>query len=198
LVYIILILACPDTKTFGLSLIVKENALAFGILIIIFGAYFCFLAYRFVKVTRVLTGIAFVLFVTIYVLLYHIPVDLKSLYFWLVIGGCILAGLILGFIVAAYPWTASVMLGCLIGFLFSEMIYLFVVTLISMKSDILFWILAGLFSYIGIYVGYKHPKIVFIMSSAFLGAYSILRVIIFSYFRALGLFIITILMNIRY
>jgi hypothetical protein len=169
-------LACPDFKTFGLSLLVKENAIPFGVFLIICGSYFCFLGYRYKSATRILTGCAFVLFVTIYIIMYHVPLDLKSLYFWLVIMGCVLVGLGIGCLISAYPWIASTILGGLIGFIFAEIVFQAVVYAASASPTILYWVMVSVASILGVYLGSKYPKPIFIVSSAFLGGYSIIRV----------------------
>jgi hypothetical protein len=182
-------------KTFGLALLVKENAVPFGVFLIISGFYFCLLAYRYVKVTRILTGCAFVLFVTVYVIMYHVPLDLKSLYFWLVIMGCLLAGLLLGCLISKFPWITSTLLGALIGFIFGSLVFQATVIAISASPVIMYWIIECVFTFIGFYMGYKYPKHILITSSAFLGSYSIIRVIFILTNRVLELCIIISPMN---
>jgi hypothetical protein len=140
------------------------------------GAFFCFFSYRYLKTTRILTGMAFVIFVTIYVLMYHISFQITSLYFWLIIMGCIFVGIGLGCIITGYPTIASTILGGIFGYIMSQLIYQGVVIAINANPEVLFMITLIGFSLVGIYFGVKYPKYVFIISSAFLGSYSIIRV----------------------
>lgn len=161
---------------FSFTRTLQKNSRFFGMLLIVAGFYFCFFAYKFIKTTRILTGIALVSFLSMYLVLTHIEIPFtdKDLYF--VIAMCIIIGLIVGCIIATMPIVVSAIQGGLFGFVFSELLYQAMVVTITSNPESAFWIIFTICVTYGTYLGACYPKHIFIISCCFLGAYSIARV----------------------
>jgi hypothetical protein len=168
--------ACPNYTMYSLSSTIRDNSFLFGLILIIQGLYFIFFAYRFLKFTRILTGINVICFIVLFLIFNNLQIQFNSTIFWLIIIINIIVGWCIGVLISFYPTLVSSILGGFLGFVFTELLFQSIVPSLTWNPQATYYIIFSGSVLIGIILGYNYRKHLFIISCAFLGAYSIIRV----------------------
>jgi hypothetical protein len=139
------------------------------------GIYYCFFAYKYIKVTRILTGVTTVSFISLFLFANNFEMKFTSANFWSVFIISILLGLFLGWIISKVPWVVSAVLGAFLGFIFTELLYQMIVSSLSWNPRAVYYIIFSISIVFFGTLGGFFQKHIFIISCAFTGAYSIIR-----------------------
>jgi len=169
------IYACANMDRYSLANTIQANAPTFGMMLIGFGIYFCFFAYKYVYISRVLTGVTIVCFVSLFLLATNLSLGFSSIAFWSLLVTSVFVGLGLGWVIAKYPWIVSSALGGLLGFIFTEILYQMISSSLTWNPKGVYWIIFSLSVVIGLVLGAVFQKHVFVIACGFMGAYAIIR-----------------------
>lgn len=167
--------ACPNPNKYSLSDLFVKYCVIFGIILIVNGVYYSFFSYKYLKVTRVLTGVSTVLFISLVLFANNVEINFNSVNFWTIVILSLLIGLFLGYVISKVPWIVSAFLGAFLGFIFTELLYQAIIGYITWNPKGVYYIIFSLSVAIGATLGGLFQKHIFIVSCAFMGAYSIIR-----------------------
>ena len=142
-----------------------------------FGLFFCFLGKKFIKVTEIISGVILVGFVSMYLMFSNIQIQYSSLEFWLVIIVSIALGLIAGYFISKLEWLPPTILGGFLGYILGIFLYDLMFKYITSNATIVFWIIICLCVIAGVITGYFLDNHVIVLSTSFIGGYSVMRVI---------------------
>jgi len=168
-------LACPNFNRYSLANTIRANAPIFGLILIVFGIYYCWFAYKYIKLTCFLRGVAIVCFISFFVFANNLNVAFSSASFWAMLVISILTGLGLGWAIINYPWIVSSSLGGLLGFIFTELLYQMIASSLTWNPKEVYWIIFSVSVATGLVLGGVFQKHVFIIACGFLGSYAIIR-----------------------
>lgn len=169
--------ACPNVTKYSLAQTIKSNAATFGLILLAIGVYYCFFAYKFIKTTRILTGVSTMCFISLFLFANNLDVKVTSANFWTVLIISVLIGLFLGWVISKIPWIVSAILGGFLGFIFTELLYSMIVSSLSWNPRAVYYIIFSISLVLFAVLGGFFQKHIFIISCAFSGAYSIIRAI---------------------
>jgi hypothetical protein len=167
--------ACPNTNKYSLDMTIKRNNVMFGLLLISLGIFYCFFSYKYLKITRILTGVTTVMFLSLFLLVNNFEMKFTSVNFWSVIIVTILIGLFLGWVISKIPWVVSSVLGAFLGFIFTELLYQAIVSSLSWNPKAVYFIIFSVSFLLGGLLGFLFQRHIFIVACAFTGSYSIMR-----------------------
>jgi hypothetical protein len=167
--------ACPNLHRYSLANAIRANSPIFGLILIVFGIYYCWFAYKFIQLTRVFTGVVIVCFISFFVFANNLNVAFSSVSFWSILLMSVLIGLGLGWAIAYYPWIVSAALGGLLGFIFTELLYQMIASSLTWNPKGVYWIIFSLSVATGLVLGGIFQKHVFIIACGFLGSYAMIR-----------------------
>jgi hypothetical protein len=154
---------------------INENSGPFGLIMIIAGLYFCFMGYKHLQLTRILTGVSLVMLAVFFFLANDFQGKLNIYSFWGLFVLSFLGGLVLGWIICYFPYLVSCLLGGLLGFVFTELFYGLLLGGISSNPRTVYYVILALFTIIGLVYGCRYPKHVFIISCAYFGSFIIIK-----------------------
>jgi hypothetical protein len=167
--------ACPILNKYSLSEIIDKNSTLFGLILILGGIYYTFFSHKYLNITRILTGVSSVMFVSLFLFANNLQITKYSLNFWLILILSALIGLCLGWIISKIPWIVSCVMGGFLGFIFTELLYQGIFSLITWNPKAVYYIIFSIAVVTGLILGWFFQKHVFVISCAFLGSYSIIR-----------------------
>jgi hypothetical protein len=167
--------ACPIKNKYTLSEIMENNSTMFGLILLIGGIYYTFYSYKYLKITRILTGVTTVCFFSLFLFANNLQNTSNSINFWLIFILSAIIGLCLGWIISKIPWIVSCVLGGFLGFIFTELLYQGIFSLLSWNPKAVYYIIFSVAVLTGCILGGIFQKHIFIISCAFLGSYSIIR-----------------------
>lgn len=167
--------ACPNMNKYSLDSTIKRNSIMFGLMLMALGIYYCFFSYKFLKVTRVLTGVTAVLFISLFLIVNNFEMKFTSSNLWSVFIICTLIGLFLGWVISKVPWVVSAVLGAFLGFIFTELLYQAIVSSLSWNPKAVYYIIFSVAVATGGLLGAMFQKHIFIIACAFTGSYAIMR-----------------------
>jgi len=98
-----------------------------------------------------------------------------SLTFWLIIIFTVIVGLAVGWFISKIEWIPPLVLGGMLGWIFSLVLYQLALKYIQSNPDVVYWLTVAVSIVIGIVLGYYLPSHILIIATSFIGAYAIIR-----------------------
>lgn len=169
--------ACPNFSFYGFFNEIISNKFIFGPILIIFGIFLCFFGYKFYNVLCIISGILFVSFVVLFLVLSNINIEFSTLGFWLLIAGVVLTGILVGYLFIKYElnFLIDIVIAGFAGFLLGTFLYNFALNQISTNTKIVYYCTI-VFSIILLeFLILMFRKFMIIFCTSFMGAYGIIR-----------------------
>lgn len=167
---------CPIENQYSLSNVINNNHTLLGLTMLFSGIYFCFFAYCYIDKTIIITGIYLIVFIIFFIGANFLSITFTNVNFCVILVFCIIGGLLCGyFILKRFPFLLGCIVGLLIGFIFSEILFDILLKFITFKIKGVFYIIFSCFGVVGIMIGGFFYNHMFIYGASFLGSYGILR-----------------------
>lgn len=167
--------ACPDIVRYSLSNTMRNNKIIIGLIILFIGIYFCFFAYKFLKPTRILTGVVIMNLITFIIASSWINANFSTLSFYIMLVLSSVVGIGLGYALMKFPYVVGPFLGALMGYVLTEIIFNLFAGLMKWNPRAVYFILLSSIGLLGVILGIIFQQHVFIVGSGFGGAYGILK-----------------------
>jgi|LauGreDrversion4_2_1035121.scaffolds.fasta_scaffold384413_2 hypothetical protein len=172
--------ACPTFSVYSFWTQIVSNKWIVGGLLIGFGIFFCFLGTWFITATQVIAGVLGTWFVLCFLLFYWLQVSISSAAFWIIIVVTFLVGLLAGYLLTKVgKFVSAMVLGGFLGYLLTNFLYQLFLYKITSNPMVVYWIAAILLVAGGAVAGYFLTEHLFIIATAFIGGYSLIRGISF-------------------
>lgn len=160
----------------------NSNKVWLGIILIIFGLLLSFLGAKFFWFS--LIALLCVIFTTIIFILYFILqaiIGFQGTY-WsvivVVVCGCIL-GISIGICLKTMVSIFFIGIGGFMGYVVAMFLYNTVLNHIHSNPTVVFWVTVGVLVLLGMIIGYKFLKVLFIFTTSFFGSYLVIRALSF-------------------
>lgn len=167
--------ACANLNKYSFANTVKENNVMIGLALMFLGVYFCWFSYRYIKATKVLTGVTLVMFIAFILVAGNLEVKFTSATLWSTVIISILIGSFVGLLMTKAPWLSSAILGAYLGYVFTEILFQLILSSLSWNPRAVYYIIFSISIPIFAVLGGVFQKHVFILSCAFSGAYLVIR-----------------------
>lgn len=171
--------ACPKYNVYSFWNSIIHNRYIFGIILVIAGAFFCFLGKKFLRVTEILCGVLLVTFLIVYLLFAHLHIQYSSLEFWLIIVVAIIVGCFVGWLISKLEWLPPCILGGTLGYIGAMVLYQVMLKYIHSNPVAVYWVTLIVCVAIGATLGWFFAQHIIIIGTAFIGAYAFIRGISF-------------------
>ncbi len=157
-----------------------SNKWIVGVALMIFGIFSCFFGTKFTQYTEFVAGVLGTWFVLCFLIFSWLQITYSNLAFWLIIVGTLLVGLLVGYLISQFANTvAPMILGGFLGYLLGNFVYQFALKYIQSNPMVVYWIAMIVCVAAGVVVGCYFAEHILILSTAFIGAYSLIRGISF-------------------
>ena len=167
---------CPIENLYSLSNIINNNHIFLGLAMLFSGIYFCFFAYCYIDKTIIMTGIYLIVFIVFFIGANFLSITFTNVNFYIILVFCIIGGLLFGyFILKRYPFILGCIIGLLMGFIFSEILFNILLKFITFKIKGVFYIIFACLGVVGIIIGGFFYNHMFIFGASFIGSYGIMR-----------------------
>lgn len=144
--------------------------------IILIGIFQLFLGLRMFKVT---VFIICVITITIFLFILFFQIILhngaKSYIIWIVLSISVIAGILFGILISSYRKLLFIIMGGLIGYILSSLIYGLVLRYVKSNPDIVYWITTVLCILVFCIIGYFFKKLIVVFGTTIIGSYLIVR-----------------------
>jgi hypothetical protein len=171
--------ACPQYDVYGLWKAIMDNKYIFGSLILVFGAIFAFFGNKFILFTQIMTGVIATLFFTLYFIMSNIHFSLQTWHFWVIIGFCVVLGIIAGYFMSQLEWIIPVFLASMVGFIGGEFLYTIALKYVQTNPTLVYWLLIVSCVIVGALIGYWLSEGIIIVATSIIGAYGVMRGVAF-------------------
>jgi hypothetical protein len=161
---------------YGLWKAIMDNKYIFGSLILVFGAIFAFFGNKFILFTQIMTGVIATLFFTLYFIMSNIHFSLQTWHFWVIIGFCVVLGIIAGYFMSQLEWIIPVFLASMVGFIGGEFLYTIALKYVQTNPTLVYWLLIVSCVIVGALIGYWLSEGIIIVATSIIGAYGVMRV----------------------
>ena len=166
--------ACPKYDYASFFNSIKENKYILAAILILLGAFFCFVGENFLKITQVIAGSIVSLIFILYLLFKYAHVEIGSAIFWVIIAFSLAISILIGFLLSKIYWLTGLMFGFLLGVVLGFVLITVTSSLIQINLAIAITIMI-LTIILGIVIGFKKEEEVSIISTSIVGAYGIVR-----------------------
>lgn len=167
--------ACPKYDVYGLWNTIINNKYIFGSIVILLGAFFCFVGENFLKVTQVIAGAALALIFVLYFVFNYTSIIMGTWVFWLVIVLAFAIGCLAGYFMSKISWLPGLVFGFLLGFVLGFVVFNIALKFIASNSIIVFWTSMVACILLGCLLGYYKEEEISIISTSVVGGYGIIR-----------------------
>lgn len=167
--------ACPKYDVYGLWNSILNNKYIFGSILILLGAFFCFVGENFLKITQVIAGAALTLILVLYFIFNFTSIIMGTWVFWLVIVLAFALGGLVGYFMSKISWLPGLVFGFLLGFVLGFVVFNIALKFIASNSIIVFWTSMVICIILGCLLGYYKEEEISIISTSVVGAYGIIR-----------------------
>jgi hypothetical protein len=168
--------ACPDDNKYSLSMAIHESRIILGLGLMACGIYYCFLAYKYLRYTRILTGMVLTLFITIFIFANNLQVSFTTSKLLAILVVSLIIGYGIGWVISKKPWIVSALLGGFLGFVLAELIFSSIISLLTWNPRAVYYIIFSICVTVGAILGGLYQRHIFIVACGFFGGYAILRV----------------------
>ena len=167
--------ACPKYDVYGLWNTIVNNKYIFGSILILLGAFFCFVGENFLKVTQVIAGAALTLILVLYFIFNFTLIIMGTWLFWIVVVLAFALGCLMGYFMSKISWLPGLVFGFLLGFVLGFVVFNIALKFIASNSIIVFWTSMVTCIILGCLLGYYKEEEISIISTSVVGAYGIIR-----------------------
>lgn len=169
--------ACPNLSFYSIFNSIISNKYIFGPMLIILGIFLCFMGNAFYDILAFISGVLLVSFVVLFLILSNLSVTFSTTTFWITISLVLVTGIIFGYLFIKYElkWIVDIALAGFAGYLLGMFLYNFLFNQISSHPKIVYFSCI-VFSIIFLeFMVLMFRKFVLILSTSFIGAYSLIR-----------------------
>jgi hypothetical protein len=172
--------ACPSFSVYSFWTSLVSNKWIVGGVLLGFGIFFCFFGTWMIAATQFIAGVLATWFVLCFLLFYWLQVSISTAAFWIILVVTLAVGLVVGYLLTKVgKYISAIILGGFLGYLLTNFLYQLVLYKISSNPMVVYWIVVILLVAGGAVAGYFLTEHLFIISTAFIGAYSLIRGIAF-------------------
>ena len=170
------IYGCSLKSTYLLMKLFNDYSAIFGVAFILLGLMFCFLGYRFLKITIiVLSGIIGCYLITVCVLSFFPDFITSEQMLFICLGVSFILGCGIGFFLKGDIKTSILLLGGFLGYLCTDLVFKLVQNYVEYDEEILRYICMAVCILIGAFIGYKLNDPIIVLSTSVLGGYLTMR-----------------------
>lgn len=172
--------ACPSFNVYSFWMSLVSNKWIVGAFLIVFGIFFCFLGTKFIEVTEFIAGVLASWFILCFLLFSWLQVSYSSVAFWIIIVVTLGVGIGIGYLFYKIgKWLPAMILGGFGGYALSNFLYQLFLKNIQSNPLVVYWVTVIVLVAAGAVSAYYFTEHLFIISTAFIGAYALIRGIAF-------------------
>merc|ERR1712032_993853 len=168
---------CPNFSFYSMFNTVVSNKFIFGPILILLGIFLCFMGIAFYDVLCVISGVLLVSLVVLFLILGNINVTISGVAFWITLAVVLITGIIVGILFIKYElkWIVDLAVAGFCGFLLGVFLYNFIFNQITSHPKIVYFSCI-VFTIIALeFMVLMFRKFVIILSTSFIGSYSLIR-----------------------
>ena len=172
--------ACPSFNVYSFWMSLVSNKWIVGTFLIVFGIFFCFLGTKFIEITEFIAGVLASWFLLCFLLFNWLQVSYSTAAFWIIIFVTLVVGIGIGYLFYKIgKCLPAMILGGFAGYALANFLYQLFLKNIQWNPLVIYWITVILLVAGGAVAAYFFTEHLFILSTAFIGAYALIRGIAF-------------------
>lgn len=167
--------ACPTYNVNSFFEKFIYNKYLLGSLLIVIGAFFCFVGENFLKITQIIAGAFFTSLVILYFVFTFTDIEFGNWKFWIVVCLTFILGSLVGYFMSKIYWLPGLVFGFLLGVVIGFILINIVLRFNISYPLLAFWTIISISIISCCLLGYYKEEEISIISTSIIGAYTLIR-----------------------